>query len=104
MSFSSRMVDMIPRRIYRICCSCHALIIRGCSEDRVPRAMAAFLHQLHQSSISFLPVTPPGKGKFKNVNPLDRLPTFTISSIVISNWNSNSVKRMQINFYKRPHV
>lgn len=60
--------------LLRICMSCHAVLTRGSDEDRIPKDLAAFCHQMMYFGLDFIPRTRPHKGKHKNVSFLEEHP------------------------------
>jgi len=58
--------------LLKICNSCHAITIRGSSEDRVATLAAAMFHQLMIFGKDFFPRNPPRRGKHQHVNFLEK--------------------------------
>ncbi|MFA5558821.1 MAG: HNH endonuclease [Methanofastidiosum sp.] len=49
-----------------ICNSCHALVTKGCSKDKVPRYLSAIYHQVFVYGIDFYKMNPDNNKRFKN--------------------------------------
>lgn len=60
--------------LLKLCNTCHAILTRGCTDERVPKDLAAHHHQMIYFGLNFIPRNPVEKGRHRGRSYLENHP------------------------------